>query len=539
MSILRTAIRCAIAAGAVGAAANSASALDVSTYNAATAVNVYLSGSTAVDNTILNAALETASPGGMCNTGTIDVYFIGSTGGYTNRMIFCTGSPTSGASGSPLAIFKESNVGSSNGVEPLYDYAGGASSGLTFINPAAISDALCAGADGGAVGVSGNLAAYTAHSSCPSTAITLTAVPTAGFADVEAAILKTAGGSNENPALTAKYLNSFGTLDQVWALAMTKNAYYALQAAEGYASPSDSPANAPSLSHEQVAGLVSGNIFNWNDIGLSPADTSVYICRRDIGSGTEASHEYEWLGERCGLSDLQVPAEGNPVWANASGGKVRSCLQTLMLGGTQNAYYTQSKPQSHLFPAGNQYAVGFLNDEVKKSDLTGAGDSFRFPAIDGAGPTLANVQNGSYQYFSTGVAYTIKSGTGVLGAGAAGTGNSAASSNVVTALKGKLGNPQFTSDSNANYTGILPWSPTESVGDMSPAPIFAASNAPTNPATSATAAANPTNTYTKATSGAVNNCDMPTWDSADLEGIATTTVQKGLLGTGAAGAVND
>jgi len=74
---------------------------------------------------------------------------------------------------------------------------------------------------------------------------------------------------------------------------------------------------------------------------------------------------------------------------------------------------------------------------------------------------------------------------------------------------------------------------------MSPAPLYAASNTPTNPATSATAAANPTNTYTKNTSGSINNCDMPTWDSADLEGIKPTTVQKGLLGTGAAGAVND
>lgn len=539
MSILRTAIRCAIAAAAAGAAANSASALDVSTYNAATAVNVYLSGSTAVDNTLLNASIETASPGGLCTAGTIDVYFIGTTGGYTNRMIFCTGSSSSGASGSPLAIFKESNVGSSNGVQPLYTYASGASSGLTFINPAAISDALCAGADGGAVGASGNLGAYTAHSSCPSSATTLTAVPSAGFADVEASILKTAGGSNESTALTTKYLSSFGTLDQVWALAMTKNAYYALQAAEGYASPSDSPANAPSLSHEQVAGLVSGNLFNWNDLGLSPADTTVYICRRDIGSGTEASHEYEWLGERCSLSDLAVPSEGGgAVWANASGGKVRSCLQVMDLTGTQNAYYTQSVPQSKTFTA-PVYAIGFLNDEVKKSDLTGAGDSFRFPAIDGAGPTVANVQNGSYQYFSTGVAYTIKAGTGILGSGAAGTGNSAASSSVITALKGKLGHPQFTSDSNANYTGILPWSPSESVGDMSPAPIYAATNTPTNPATSATAASNPTNTYTKAISGTVNNCDMPVWDSADLEGIVTTTVQKGLLGTGAADAVND
>ena len=79
MSILRTAIRCAIAAATAGAAANSASALDISTYNSSTATNVYLSGSTALDNTLVNAAIETAGPGGLCTAGTTDIYYIGTT----------------------------------------------------------------------------------------------------------------------------------------------------------------------------------------------------------------------------------------------------------------------------------------------------------------------------------------------------------------------------------------------------------------------------------------------------------------------------
>jgi len=524
MSLIRTAVRCAIAAAAAGAAANSASALDISTYNAGTAVNVYLSGSTAVDNTLVNAAIETAAPGGVCTAGTVDIYYIGTTGSYTNRLIFCTGSASSGVSGKPLAIFKESAVGSQNGVVPLYTAAAGGLSGTSFINPTLISDAVCAGADGGTVAASGNFGAYTNHSSCPAADVSANVIPSAGFADVEPAILRTTTNGPVSTNLAGKYLTSGATLDQIWAVALTKNAYYALQAAEGYTSPSDAPANAPSLSKEDVAGLISGNIFNWSDLGLNPVNPSVYICRRDDGSGTEASFEAYFLGERCGLSSETVPVEGGgTVWANGSGGGMRTCLQHMYAGGTQTAFYASSSPQSQTFTAGNQYAIGFINDEITLKNLTGAADSFRLVAVDGVGPTVANVQNGYYPYFSTGLYFEISSGNGVP------TGNTATA---VTSLLKILGHPQFTHDSNAAYNGVLPWSPTLSTGDSSPAPLYAATNPPTIPATSATAAANPTNAYTKNQSGSINNCDTPVWDSGDLEGVSTATVEKSLLGTG-------
>ena len=58
-------------------------------YNAST-VNVYLSGSTAVDSTLVNAAIATVAPGGLCQAGTVDVYYIGTASSYSNRMIFCS-----------------------------------------------------------------------------------------------------------------------------------------------------------------------------------------------------------------------------------------------------------------------------------------------------------------------------------------------------------------------------------------------------------------------------------------------------------------
>ena len=253
----------------------------------------------------------------------------------------------------------------------------------------------------------------------------------------------------------------------------------------------------------------------------------MYGCVRDQGSGSEASFEYLFVGERCSTTSLKVAQENTKqIWANGSAGGVRSCLQHMFAGGTQTGYYTTSR--SHVFPASNQYAFGFLNDEIKLKDLTGAGDSFRAVAIDGIGPTIANVQNGYYPYFSTGAAYTITSAAAgftqyVL------AGNQAL---FATALLGKLGHPAFTSDSNKNYTGILPWSPTLSVGDASPGGIYDATNPATIPATSATAAATPTNPYIKTASGGLNNCDVPVWDSGNLEGTSTTTVEKALLGSG-------
>jgi hypothetical protein len=526
-NLVRVAVSTAIAASALGAATRTALATDVSVYNTApsTFTNIYLSGSTAIDGTLLNAAIETAGPGGVCLPGTVDVYYIGSNSSYTNRLILCSASGTAGLTASaPLAIFKESVVGSANGVAPLYTVAEGGLSGLTFINPAGISDALCATQAGHPA--TGDFAAYTDHASCPSSATQTNVIPTAGFADVEADILLTASGSPVDANATKTYLKATGTLDQIWAIALTTNAYYALQAAEGYTSTSDSPLNAPSLSKEEVASLISNDLYYWSDLGLTPpTDNNVYICRRDVGSGTEASFEAYFLGERCGLSSETVPAETPSgqtpytVWANGSGSGMRSCLKALYAGGTLTQYYNSTVTTT--FTAGNQWGIGFLNTEITNSNLTGAGNAFRLVAIDGVGPTVENVQNGYYPYFSTGLSYEITSGAHTI------SGPQAA---FMTALYGKLGHPVFTADSNTNYNGVLPWSNGGTTGDASPGGIYDATNAAMIPATAATAKTNPTNPWIKTSSGGLDNCDTPVWDNS-LDGVKTTTVEGKLLGS--------
>jgi hypothetical protein len=530
MSIVNTSIRYAVAVALAGTAASAANALSISTYagNAATNVNVYISGSTALDSTLTNAAIQTAAGQvGMCVSGTTDIYLIGT----SQKLIYCTGSSASGVSGSPLAIFKESAVGSANGVQPLINVAKGLAAGTNFINPAVITDATCGTAT--TTNATGDFGTYVTHPSCATTAI-IAHNPTGGFADVEAAILQTAAGSTINATDTSTYLTASATLDQVWAIALTKNMYYALQTAEGLTSTcpasftvygtavtgtsflgKDSPSCAPSLSKQQVASLLTQQIATGTQLGITnTTDDTVYLCRRDYGSGTEASFEAYFVGERCSLTGLSVPGEdGFAVWAAGSGGGVRTCLQAFNAGGkTLTGYYGTYT----LGTVGNQYAVGFINTEITAANLSGASDGFRLVAIDGVLPQIANVQNGTYPYFSTGNSYQIKAGQP-----GAPTGSSLTAFNAIT---GKIGHPIWTADSNTNYSKN-PWGVA---GDVSPAGLYASSNPPTLPATHTSASTNPTNAFTKTAGGKINNCDQPVFDSL----LPAAPVETLLLGTG-------
>src|SRR5271165_4519477 len=132
MSMFNTTVRCAVAAAIAGSVAGPASALSISNYhtNASSNVNVYISGSTALDSTLTNAAIQVnATQPGMCQSGSTDIYLISS----SQKLIYCSATATSGlTAGTPLAIFKESVVGSANGVQPLINVATGGSAGTNF-----------------------------------------------------------------------------------------------------------------------------------------------------------------------------------------------------------------------------------------------------------------------------------------------------------------------------------------------------------------------------------------------------------------------
>jgi hypothetical protein len=313
----------------------------------------------------------------------------------------------------------------------------------------------------------------------------------------------------------------------VWGVPVTKSLFYALQAAEGLPSPSDLPANAPSLSRQAIASLYAGNVFNWTSLGLTnpTGDNNVYICRRDIQSGTQASFEAYFMGARCSSASTAIAKQdGQFIFSNPSGGAVRTCLTALEQGGTitpTNGDFTGDNfaPVTIAAPGG-KWGIGILSTEVSAANLTP--DTFRMVAVDGVLPTLPNAVNGHYQFWSSAAGYTIKAGFPN-----APSGNALA---VWNTLETRLGDPAPTAGIDANYAG-RPWG---NGGDLAPAAQFVTGPATvTIPATSASTTSSPINSFTKQSSGTVNNCDTPVSFSGVGGAIQQKIpVQNRLLGTG-------
>lgn len=536
-------VRCAVAAAITAAAASAAHATSLSQYaanqTAGLNVNVYISGSTAVDNTIA-AELQTASLN-ICQSGTVTAYTDANKvldasgnviGGAKEYIYYCQAGVSSGVATTKfLAVFKESTAGSIHGAQPLIQVAKGQLSGLTFLK--------ATGPDVQA-GTCGNAGSGGTDAGCTAGDFLQNQVPTGGVADVEAPLLRTVpGGGTLSTSDINTYLAASPGLDVVWGVAVTKNLFYALQAAEHLTdgtvagcttANNDSPACAPSLSKEQVASLLlgannnNGNLLTWNQItGLNNAtDNNVYVCRRDVGSGTEASFEAYFLGARCSSSDeAMATQDGQFVIESASGGNVLKCMQAFAQGGISITPYNQDFGTTYpaFTPTGGQWAIGILSTELKSTDLSSHGDQIRMVAIDGVLPTLANVVNGYYPYFSTDAWYTVKAGSGIP------TGDPLAS---FQAIQGDIGHPIPTKAADANYAN-MPWG---SGGDLAPASLFATSaNAgyTTFPVTTSEVESNPINLFTKASNGTVNNCDTPVVYGNISTGLAQPTSPEGVL----------
>jgi hypothetical protein len=543
---------------------------DVNHYTANSPIEVYISGSTAVDTSLINVMAGNGSNLGLCasytttvngvpNTkiSTLSVYYNGTASAFTQRLFVCEANPTTTglATGTTIAVYKESTVGSGNGIQPLINIATGQASTLNFFIGSGLEsaggDSACTGtandADGGGLNPGSSLVLpYNQFVDCPNDSTTVSSTNnhevTGGVADVEARMLHTASGGTISATAAGEYLNSGPGLDVVWGVPVTKNLYYELQHKEGIigtaACPgnvssadsttgNDTPACAPSLSKEQIAGLYTGQISSWSQLGITnpKGDETVYLCRRDKGSGTEASFDAYFLGERCSQSSLTMqPENASTVWANPSQGHILSCMQAFYSGGSLTAYYSSGTARE----PGNQYAIGIASTEITPNQLTSVNDAIRFVAVDGVLPTLANTINGFWPYFSTDALYTIKPGQ--TGANYP----SSASVSLFSKIQGFIGHPTFTAANDSTFESGY-WGQG---GDLAPAPLFAASNPPTLPADQTTALANPVNAYTKASSGVVDNCDTPVLDALDLPASAISAPETQILGTGTVNTTN-
>lgn len=461
MKLNKSAIALAVCAALGSTGAN---ALTRAQYAALPATSLsFMGGATATDNTLEEAFLSLT--GGICASN-IDIYRAAN-----QRVITCTVTQASGGAGFPVggvnvAFHKESAGGSSNGVNPLID---GASHSLQWLNVGELtSDCTVT-----VVAATANLAGYTNHNNCSLTAGSVWNAadgvrPTGGISDNEPAL----SAPKPSTAAVAAAMDVTPVFDIVFGVPVTKALYKALQiaqfgdtaacdlnAAPGAYNISDTAGCVPSLTRAQIAALYSQNVADWDSLvrradgtplsqipGVAaPADTIPRICRRVETSGTQAGAEAYFLQQRCvnGGPSFAPPDDASSVtdtayaasdFANSlvnaapSSGNMRTCLQAA------NTL--------------NYWGLGVLSTEVTASNLSGAGDAFRFVGIDGYAPTLANVANGNYTYFTSNVITRTKTAS----AGA----NGEARLELIKVLPSKLGNTAILSNLNATFAG-RPW----------------------------------------------------------------------------------
>ena len=542
-----TLVGCAVAA-AIAAASGAAHATAITSYatneSGTLNVNVYVAGSTAVTNT-LNSIIQNSTLG-ICQSGTVNEYqdrglvltgpgATGTIGGAIETMWYCQAGANSGVSTNLfLAIFKEDTAGSINGAQPLIAVAKGESSNLTFLNPEGVdvqagtcADYLTGGTDGG----------------CTAGDFSLNVIPSGGVADVEANLLRTVPGAGQLSATDiSNYLSGAPGLDIVWGLGVTKNLYYALQSAEGLTSTcpttglkTDSPTCAPTFSKAQVASILDGDITKWSQLGLTnTTDNSVHICRRDVGSGTEASFEAYFLGARCSTSALAMAFQSPPrVVEQASTGNILNCMEAFDLGGIKVTPYNNDYGTSYnaFTPAGGSWAVGILSTELTSTQINsydtttdGGNGTTRMVAIDGVLPTIENVANGYDPYWGTDVWYSVQNSTKYNPLATPYT--TAANPTLVFAkLQSFIGHPTPTVAADNTYENV--WGDG---GDMSPGKIFLSQYTETYPVTANEAETQPINPFTKASTGVVNNCSTPVLYTPVTS--AESAPEGTLLGTG-------
>lgn len=225
-------------------------------------------------------------------------------------------------------------------------------------------------------------------------------VPTVGFTDVEPALFAP-GGPNAIGAFDVNNLDTLPTLSLTFGVPVTLNLRNALQKVQGLNEGSDALADMPSLSRSQVTSLYAGKIGSWDSLEsptgvklavgatVPPLNNRVHVCRRTIGSGTQAQANALYLSNPCSPTPLPPATDNTPlstttatgnftvlpsggaaaIHENTSSGNVNTCLNTLQ--------------------ANNQWGIGVQS-------LENGSDSYRWVKIDGQAPTTQQVAANSY-----------------------------------------------------------------------------------------------------------------------------------------------
>ncbi|MBU1425964.1 MAG: hypothetical protein KKH12_08795 [Gammaproteobacteria bacterium] len=366
--------------------AGSAAALPAST---TPDVTLYVSGSSALSNMSGNIATH------ILDAATIDVFYSGTLtapNGKDSRAYFGRANaaaiatypnletaPGSGI-GKAILIIKRDKGGSFEGVNPV-----------ALSTPTAALDLAGCGATTAVIDAGTGLAVH----GCPTN---INRVPDAGLSDVEPATLEAAvnlpAGQSALTAAQIAAMNVQGVVGVIMAPVVTDTA----------------PAGVHNLSKAQIGALMGGLAYDWNQIDSSiPAGTtSIVVCRRGAGSGTQATINAHIFGNPCmtgatnpmeytattaTLGDTVNPvAPGNIVVVeNSSSGFVKSCMLAARDGGiidTRTGALTAGPTSVRL--GGGDIAIGLLGVD------SGLAAGYVFASVNGSAPTVENAANGHY-----------------------------------------------------------------------------------------------------------------------------------------------
>jgi hypothetical protein len=337
-------------------------------------------------------------------------------GGGSYRIYTCTigtkpAATTAGINGYVLTYYERGTGGSVYGVNPVAQSTG------TF---GRMNTTNCAAQ--GAVNGINTFACF------PVT--TEAAVPDIGISDVEPAMFY---GSNVNLPSTFTQLNS---TDQA-KLSSTPF----IQQVFGVAVSSNLKSSITNLTASQISSIFAGTYTDWHSLNSSiAAGTTIHICARTAGSGTQAGANAIFLQNPCSPAG-QIAFATTNVTLNASTGNVLSCLDS----------------------TANAIGIAGLADGPRAASGTFTGDGFGFISIDGQAPSAANAAQGGYVYEVESTINTRNSGY------------TTAQNNVIGALGGIFSDPASLSTVNSglpqaavnalslNYTPTTPYAASNPV----------------------------------------------------------------------------
>lgn len=316
----------AIAAAAWAAASSSFAAPAVSV-DAAGTVRIYMSGATALRNTIAGIVLNDIC-GGTAANNTTTLYnmaesgagfsFNGNFWGITCKVTAAGATKINVPVNTSIAFFKSDAGGSAQGVFPVYF-----GTQRPFVEPANLAN--CVGAQGFTA------VADRAYYGCPGTRLT---APMFGMSDVEPALFKGVNVPND-PADTSDdsypqdglspvqigELQVTPVVQTLFAVAVNNILYADMFAKQGLGAKFSSAGVAcstsstdenciPSIGQAEARSLFGGSEFNWRMLSSNNAlvDSQVNVCRRVQGSGTQAAANLQFGAFPCGSQTI-APAD--------------------------------------------------------------------------------------------------------------------------------------------------------------------------------------------------------------------------------------